>query len=158
MPARDLCTKLLAGLLRRGDSTICRRKEEPAEDHEYQTRKKYREAQGSLESLHEYRAARGYYLLRQTTVPQQRHRLSELVAMVQGLKDQHTPNDPLRYPIYHLIEAIRPLIEVHFGGSREGPIDSEKMEPSRSTSSWLYDYMKQLCHAEKGLRPVPKRA
>ena len=38
-----------------------------------------------------------------------------------GLKTQnHTlppalPNCPLKYPKYHLIETIRPLIEVHWG-------------------------------------------
>ena len=30
---------------------------------------------------------------------------------------QHPPNYPLRDPIYHLIETIRPLIEVHWGAA-----------------------------------------
>ena len=29
--------------------------------------------------------------------------------------DTAPPNHPLRYPIYQLIETIRPLIEVHWG-------------------------------------------
>ena len=43
--------------------------------------------------------------------------LRKQVPQKEGLS-QHPPNYPLRYPIYQLIETIRPSIKLHWGSRR----------------------------------------